>query len=40
MYENVPVVYTFDDHDFGNNNADGHVPSAIPANRAYKVSYK
>lgn len=30
-------MYTFDDHDFGNNNADGLSSSADPANMAYKV---
>lgn len=23
LYQNVPLVYTFDDHDVGDNNADG-----------------
>jgi phosphodiesterase/alkaline phosphatase D-like protein len=32
LHESVPLVYTFDDHDFGSNNADGTSKSADAAN--------
>ena len=37
FYESVPLVYTFDDHDVGDNNADGHSNSSGEVNKAYKV---
>lgn len=37
FYERVPLVYTFDDHDVGSNNADGLSPSTLQAVKAYKV---
>jgi hypothetical protein len=38
MYKNVPVVYVFDDHDFGDNNADGSIGSKPAANLAYRTA--
>jgi phosphodiesterase/alkaline phosphatase D-like protein len=37
LYESTPFAYTFDDHDFGSNNADGFSHSSPHANRAYRV---
>ena len=39
-YETFPTVYTFDDHDFGDNNADALSGSGPYANQAYRVSYE
>lgn len=39
-YERYPLVYTFDDHDFGSNNADGLSRSGPHVNAAYKVLFK
>ncbi len=36
MYESVPAVYMFDDHDFGANNSDGTSPSKPAAQTAYR----
>jgi hypothetical protein len=38
FYEQNPLVYTFDDHDFGHNNADGLSESGPYVNEAYRVS--
>lgn len=37
FYESHPIVYTFDDHDVGDNNADGLSRSAAEVNIAYRV---
>jgi phosphodiesterase/alkaline phosphatase D-like protein len=37
FYEQVPMAYTFDDHDVGDNNADGTTFSSLEVNKAYKV---
>ena len=37
LYQNTPLVYTFDDHDVGDNNADAHSKSSSVVNQAYRV---
>jgi len=37
FYTHVPVVYTFDDHDFGENNAIGSAASNLTVNKVYRV---
>ena len=37
LYESFPLVYTFDDHDVGKNNADGLSSSSKYVNEAYRV---
>ena len=38
FYEEYPLVYTFDDHDVGSNNADGRTFSSGDVNQVYRVS--
>lgn len=38
FYERTPLVYNFDDHDVGDNNADGTTYSSAEVNKAYRVS--
>ena len=37
FYQEVPIVYTVDDHDSGPNNADGRWNSTAEANLAYRA---
>jgi phosphodiesterase/alkaline phosphatase D-like protein len=37
LYQNTPLVYTFDDHEVGDNNADAHAKSSAIVNQAYRV---
>jgi phosphodiesterase/alkaline phosphatase D-like protein len=36
FYQRHPLVYTFDDHDVGDNNADSHTLSSTEVNKAYR----
>jgi hypothetical protein len=38
FYQKHPLVYTLDDHDVGDNNADGLTFSSLEVNKAYRVS--
>jgi len=37
VYQNYPLVYTLDDHDSGNNNANGNDVSTLNAVAAYNA---
>ena len=37
-YSEIPLIYTFDDHDTGENNTDGNEKSVSESNKAYRAS--